>query len=198
MNEHGRVLSVPDTLSQTPRSDASSTRLRRIIDERYDFVWRAVRFLGVPEANAEDAAQLVFCVVARKLRDIAPEAESSFLFATASRVASEARRSARRGLATSDRNVDEIEAPLPTVDDLLDQRRARQTLDEVLGAMPIDLRSVFVLFEIEELTVPEIATAVGVRVGTAASRLRRAREEFRAILKRRNAAQCYAGRGGRP
>ena len=47
-----------------------------------------------------------------------------------------------------------------------------------------ELRVVFVLFELEELSVPEIAKIVGVPEGTASSRLRRAREEFQKAAKR--------------
>jgi len=38
---------------------------------------------------------------------------------------------------------------------------------------------VFVLFELEGMTTPEIAELIGIPLGTAASRLRRARETFR-------------------
>jgi RNA polymerase sigma-70 factor (ECF subfamily) len=55
--------------------------------------------------------------------------------------------------------------------------------------MPVELRLVFVLYEIEEMTTPAIAAAIGVPVGTVASRLRRARESFRAIVRRMQAAQ---------
>jgi RNA polymerase sigma-70 factor (ECF subfamily) len=61
--------------------------------------------------------------------------------------------------------------------------------------MPSDLRMVFVLYEIEELTLPEIAVATGVRLGTLTSRLRRARAEFKSIVKRRVAAAA-GPRGG--
>jgi RNA polymerase sigma-70 factor (ECF subfamily) len=62
-------------------------------------------------------------------------------------------------------------------------------LQEVLDQMPLELRAVFVLYEIEELTMAEIAEAVGIPPGTAASRLRRARESFHAIVRRLRAAQ---------
>jgi len=66
----------------------------------------------------------------------------------------------------------------------------------VLAQMPLELRTVFVLFELEEMTTPEIAELVGVPVGTAASRLRRAREEFQRLVAR---VQARArGVGGRP
>jgi RNA polymerase sigma-70 factor (ECF subfamily) len=179
--------------------DASPVRLRRLVDKHFDFVWRVVRFLGVPELAAEDAAQQVFCVVARKLGNIAVGSEISFLFSTASRVASEARRAARSRPVASDQDVDALQSEVPGPDELVDRRRARDALQAVLDSMPLELRVVFVLFEIEELTLPEIAAMTGIPLGTATSRLRRAREEFEGALKRRRAAEKHsAARGGRP
>ena len=174
-----------------------AARVRRMVESHYDTVWRTIRFLGVPDASADDVAQHVFCVAARKLDQIAPGAERSFLLSTAWRASSEHRRAARRSPAASERDLDDLEAPLPSPEQLLDTKRARAVLQSVLEAMPADLRLVFVLFEIEELTLPEIASATGLRLGTATSRLRRAREEFHEIVKRRNAAASGAGRGVR-
>jgi RNA polymerase sigma-70 factor (ECF subfamily) len=174
--------------------DETAARLRRVIDCHYDLVWRAVRCFGVPDAFAEDEAQRVFCIAARRLDQIAPGAEPAFLFATARRVASDARRAARRRPEAAEWEVDGLYGVFPSTEELVDQRRARQTLDEVLGEMPVELRVVFVLCEIEELTTPEIAATVGIPVGTAASRLRRAREVFRSILRRRMAAGGRAER----
>jgi RNA polymerase sigma-70 factor (ECF subfamily) len=70
------------------------------------------------------------------------------------------------------------------MEDLLDRRRARALLDSILDALPLDLRAVLVLHEIDELSTSEIAEVVGVPVGTAASRLRRAREVFAERLRR--------------
>jgi len=174
---------------------SAALRLRQMVDRQYDVVWRTVRFLGVPDASAEDAAQQVFCVAARKLDAIPDGAELRWLLGTAWRVASEHRRAARRRPATSEGDVDAYAATIPAPDELVDEKRARAVLHTVLAAMPADLRMVFVLFEIEELTLPEIAVATGLRVGTATSRLRRAREEFQSIVKRRTAAESRM-RGG--
>jgi len=179
--------------------ESPTARLRRMVDGHYDAVWRTVRFLGIPDANAEDVAQQAFCIAARRLDGIAPGAELSFLLATAWRVASEHRRAARRRpvASGSSEDLDTLEAHLPSPEDLLDKKRARVVLQGVLDAMPADLRMVFVLYEIEELTAPEIAAATGVRLGTVTSRLRRAREEFQGIVKRRNAALGRAGGGSK-
>ena len=72
----------------------------------------------------------------------------------------------------------------PSAEALLDQRQARELLDVALAELPLELRAVFVLAELEEMTLPAIAALIGVPVGTATSRLRRARIHFAAIAAR--------------
>jgi len=164
-------------------------RIRAMVDAHYDFVWRTLRLLGVDDAGAEDGAQQVMCVLARRIDEIEPGTERSFLFSAARRVAANLRRAARRRPATGDVDLDTLAASLPHPDALLDARRAHELLERVIAAMPFELRLVFALHEIEEMTTPEIAQVVGIPVPTAASRLRRAREAFRAIVRRLDAAQ---------
>jgi RNA polymerase sigma-70 factor (ECF subfamily) len=66
----------------------------------------------------------------------------------------------------------------PSPEDLSDQNQALRILDRALATMDIDLRAVFVLYEVEELTMSEIAVALQIPAGTVASRLRRARTDF--------------------
>jgi RNA polymerase sigma-70 factor (ECF subfamily) len=175
-----------------------SGRLRGIIDLHYDFVWRTIRNFGVDEADAEDAAQRVLCVLARRIADIPPGAEVSFLFSTATRVASDTRRASRRRPVVPLASVEELVAIAPSAEELVDERRAREVLHRVLDSMPIDLRSVFVLFELEEMTVAQVASVVGIPTGTVSSRLRRARESFQNIVRRLHAAQRDRAPRGRP
>jgi RNA polymerase sigma-70 factor (ECF subfamily) len=174
---------------------ADARRLRVLVDEYYDFVWRSLRYLGLPPADADDGAQQVMCVLARRLGDVKPGAERSFLFSTATRVASTSRRARRRHPADAAQDPEALMASTPTGDELLDERRAHEMLHRIIQGMPVELRLVFVLYEIEELTTPEIAATVGVPVGTIASRLRRARETFQAIVKRMQAAGRAPGEG---
>lgn len=168
---------------------AGDQRLRALVDEHYDFVWRTLRYLSVPDASAEDGAQQVMCVLARRLGEVDEGAERAFLFSTAMRVAATMRRSdRRRPRASAGEDVDALANDMPGTDELLDERRAHEALRRVLDDMPLDLRLVFVLFELEELTAPEIAAMLGIPVGTVASRLRRAREVFQAIVRRMKAA----------
>ena len=185
-----------------PASDAAGptharedeARLRRMLDESFDFIWRSLRRFGLSDDRADDAAQQVFIIASRKLDMIRPDAERSFLFGTAMRVASDMRHSAvaRREIAHADPAGDLADTS-SSPDDLIDQRRAREMLDGVLHAMEEDLRAVFVLFELEEMPTAEIAALLAIPPGTVASRLRRAREEFEVqiarIQKRRGGGQ---------
>ncbi|MBI4704839.1 MAG: sigma-70 family RNA polymerase sigma factor [Deltaproteobacteria bacterium] len=171
-------------------------RVRRIFGEQCRFVWRYLRRLGLSEAEADDVAQKVFMVLARRIDEVERDKERSFLCGTAVRVCSEHRRrqAQRLELAQGAALGAGEGAPLP--DDIADRRRARALLDEVLGKMGLDLRAVFVLFELEERSMAEIAELLGLPAGTVASRLRRARESFRAIVRRMRAGGQLPG-GGR-
>lgn len=158
----------------------SGARLRTLFDGQFDFVWRSLRRLGVPELTVDDATQEVFLVVSRRLGDIEPGRERSFLFATALRVASTARRAAARRGIHDDAEVAQLVDHTPGPEELADRKRARDVLDRVLATLELDLRAVFVLYELEEMTMAEIAITLELPPGTVASRLRRAREAFEA------------------
>lgn len=176
-----------------PRSDRDDARLRAIVNEHYDFTWRSLRRLGVPPAEVDDCTQQVLLVASRKLDDIQPGSERAYLFSTAMRVASDARRSRTRRREVTDDDAGEAFDPSPDPEQIADRRRARALLDEVLDAMPMDLRAPFVLFELEEVSTAEIGAMLDLPAGTVASRLRRAREEFQKIVARVQARAAFAG-----
>lgn len=161
---------------------SSQARVRAAVDLHYDGVWRFLRRFGVAESEAEDAAQKVFVVFAEKLSTVEPRAEKSFLFSSAVRIASDVRKKrarSREELAKGDAYAEPLD-PAPSAEDQIDARRMRRWLDEVLDALPDDLRAVFVLVEVEGHTMADASEALGVPAGTVASRLRRAREAFEA------------------
>jgi len=168
-------------------SASDQGRLRAMIDAHSDFVWRALRGLGLLPHEADDATQRVFVVASERIDSIEMGCERAFLFQTAVRVASHARRAVARRREVLCEHPPEGDEGAPGSDELLEQRRARQLLDEVLASLELDLRTVFMLFELEELSIPEIAEMLGIPRGTVSSRLRRAREEFSAELARRKA-----------
>ncbi len=168
-------------------------RLRRIFDEQFTFIWRYLRRMGLNEADADDAAQKVFLVLSRKLDTIDTSKERAFLCGTAARVYSEFRRARmRRREVAGDSAAEPVDLALGP-DDLADRQRARALLDAVLEQMDEKTRAVFVLFELEEMSTAQIADMLDLPAGTVASRLRRARESFHAIVKRMRAGGQLPG-----
>jgi RNA polymerase sigma-70 factor (ECF subfamily) len=184
-------------LADAPRLNVTDVnadaRVRALIEEHFSFVWRLLRRVGVHQDDADDAAQHVFMVAAAKIATIASGRERSFLVGVVLRTAATARRRQRRRREIDDEQaLEDSPDPAPQPDELLERRRAREVLDEVLDAMPLHVRSVFILHEIEHLLVREIAPLLDVPEGTVASRLRRGRQLFtdrierlRATLRRR-------------
>ncbi len=171
------LLSYPLPLGRLANGRAD-VRLRGIVAAHFEAMWRLLRRLGVPEHDLDDAVQEVIWVLARKLEAVAIESERAFVLSTAYRVASTMRRSRRRRPEMVELSGEHLAAPGPDPEGLLEQQRARAWLDEALAALPLELRAVFVLYELERLTMAEIAEALGLAAGTVASRLRRARAAF--------------------
>jgi RNA polymerase sigma-70 factor, ECF subfamily len=161
-----------------------SARLRALIDRHFDFVWRSARRLGLHSADADDVAQDVFIVAARRIDEVDPERERSFLFGTLLRVAATRRRSDGR---RREELVDTLETQLDVgldPEELSELMSVRPLLSEILDGLPPAQRVVFVLYEMEELSLPEICELLDVPAGTVASRLRAGREAFRAAARR--------------
>lgn len=175
-----------------PREAEERRRLEAMARESFQFIWRSLRRLGVAEAATDDAAQKVFEIATRRLAVIRPGSERAFLFNTAVRVAIEVRRRERSSRETAE-EVDDFVDPAHLPDEAADLKRRREALDDLLDSMPMDLRAVFVLYELEELGTQEIAVLLDIPRGTAASRLRRARQHFEAQVKRLRARRGFEG-----
>jgi RNA polymerase sigma-70 factor (ECF subfamily) len=194
-------LAVVDTRSpvrEAVREAAVSSpdRLTTLFRDHFDLVWRTVRRLGVPPEALDDAAQEVFVIASRRLASIEAGKERAFLYGTAVRVASTARRTSSRRRRAPEEAPDPVDTA-PAVDELVERKRARELLDELVARLPDDTRPVFVLYELEGLTMDEIASCLEVPPGTVSSRLRRAREVFQAAVARidRDQARKEARRG---
>ena len=164
-------------------------RLRGMMAYHFETVWRSLRRLGVPDAGADDSAQQVFVVAARRLDEIEVGGERRYLLGIAVRVASDARRTIARRREVPLDGESPASSPLAArprqPDEALEQKRDLALLAALLDDMPDELREAFVLFELEELSAPEVGRVLDIPVGTVASRVRRARERLRESLTKR-------------
>jgi RNA polymerase sigma-70 factor (ECF subfamily) len=158
-------------------TECNDSRVSKLVECYYEDVLRTARKFGVSANDVEDVAQKVFILASRKLNQIELGSERSFLYGTTIRVAGDLVRSAvvRREIAQDD--IDPIQTG-HNLDSIVDQFHARAALDHLLSTMPDELRSVFVLYEVEELTMAQISELLRLPTGTVASRLRRSREWF--------------------
>ena len=177
-----------------PLLSPADLRVRAFVDSHIAFVTRVLRRAGTPRAEIDDEVQRTFIVATRRLDDIHPSAERSFLFRTALNLAAHAKRKvARRREVDSDQAAEQVER-LATPEALTDQKMTRALLNGVIDQMNATWRATFVLHELEEMSMTEVADTLGIPRGTVASRLRGARNEFRARLAAINGFEAAAAR----
>lgn len=140
------------------------------------FAWRVSARLGVAEADLPDVCQEVFVAVHRMLPAFERRSSiTTWIYAICVRTASRYRRKAHRRREEAHGTLPERGAASDPLN-ALELREFRDKLGAVLDDLPSGQRDVFILYELEELTVPEAAAIVGCPVQTAYSRLHAARE----------------------
>ncbi|HVH43406.1 MAG TPA: sigma-70 family RNA polymerase sigma factor [Labilithrix sp.] len=177
-------------LDSTTANGAKLSWFRAVFDAEFEYVWWSLRRLGVLERDAEDVAQAVFVEVFRghdrydQARPIRP-----WLFAFAFRFASDYRRLARHRVELLDEHPDPP-SYAPLAEDALVAQEARALVARALESIDLTRRAVFILHELDEVPMADVAASLGIPTNTAYSRLRIARKEFTTAVRR------LARRGG--
>lgn len=149
-----------------------------IYEREFDYVWRSLGRLGVPPDELADAVHEVFLVLHKRWNDVDPERPiRPWLFGVARRVAVAARRRQRETPAIVDPPAPE---PETAQRDLL--WTALRTLDD-------DRRAVVILHDLEGHTGAEIAAMLDIPVNTVHSRLRLARADLLAAVRKLRGAE---------
>ena len=159
-----------------------------VYEEQMEFVWRTVRRMGVRTADVDDVVQEVFVIVHRRLAEFEGRAKLKtwvfrilvhlvrHYFRTHQRKPGDRATEAATDMQTLTTEHD------PTV--ALERVEALRILDRLLAQLDEDKREVFVLAEVEQMSVPEIAEILEANINTVGSRLRAARQEFEKALLR--------------
>jgi len=167
--------------------------LTEIYAQHADFVWRTVRRLGVPEAEANDSVQDVFVVVHKSLSQFEGRSSlTTWLFTICRSVARERRRRSRRDRdAHDDTSVEEEVDLRADVARTAEHNQRLMLLETILSGFEVEQRNVFILFEIEKLTGEEISEVLAIPLGTVYSRLQLARKAFKQALTRNEARERF-------
>lgn len=160
-----------------------------LFQQHFAFVWRCLRTLGVCAADIDDVTQEVFIVAHRRLAEFESErALRPWLYGILRHVASNHRRGRRRARQREDRLHHEPPPPPPkTPIEALEAQEAADLVTRTLQKLEPNRREVFLLVEVEQLPIPEVAVALDIPINTAYSRLRLARADFQAALLREGA-----------
>lgn len=178
------ILRIMPNDREKPRPVAAALTLEEVYRDHFDFVFRQAMRLGGPGIDAEDAAQEVFMVVARKLHTFdATSLVTTWLYGITLNVVRAQRRRLRiRRLF--ELGEDKSEVPVRSVDraEVLDAHRIAY---EILDKLAPKKREVFILAEFEGLSCEEIARLCDTKTETVWSRLHYARKEFSERLQAR-------------
>jgi len=167
---------APDDAGAPPRT------FRQLFEVHAPFVWRALLALGVGDGDVADASQQVFLVLHRKLSRLEPGCSPrTFMYGICLRVAADYRKRIRRRHEHLVADVPEM-ACRATQEDRAWQQQSLQRLRVALDDLAPGQREVFVLYEIEELPMVEVARAIGRSLQTAYGRLYAARKAVAAAL----------------
>lgn len=160
----------------------------------FGYVFALLGRLGVPAASVEDVAQEVFLVLHRRRHEFRNDSSvRTWLHGIAVHTGRRHRDRARRALEPSRRPPAPPDPRTPEED--VSAKRDLERLDALLDGLTGEQREVFVLVEIAELPVPEIAELLGVKLNTVYSRLRLARAAVRAALDRMHAEEGVGDAG---
>jgi RNA polymerase sigma-70 factor (ECF subfamily) len=180
------AVALPAVCGESEVPDAVGTRastFEEVYDTYFDFVWRNLRRLGVDESSVDDAAHDVFIVVYRQFSGFDGRNYKGWLFAISQRVAWHYRRSAARRRLKQVNDAEDCPAHGSGPDSSHERKEALAIVHHLLLQLSEDRRAVFVLSELEQMSVPEIARMLGLPLNTAYSRLRLARRDFGVRLR---------------
>ena len=177
-------------LALAPPAGAGARAQHALFVEMYrahfSYVWRSLARLGVRDADLPDLAHDVFVVVHRKLPGYdASRPVKPWLYGICFRVALDKKRkhaSFREVLGTDAAERASTHAPGP--DARAEAREAHDLVMRALDTLDFDKRAVFVLSELEGMSMPEVAEVIDAPLNTLYSRLRLARTAFTEAVRR--------------
>lgn len=166
----------PDAATAALPQSRDVTNIGQLVREHAGYVWRVLRSLGVHESDLDDVSQEVFITVHRRLSTFEERSTlTTWIYGIAIRVASDYRKRAHRRHEVVTATPPERLAA-SSQDAALERKEAWALVQRALDALTEDQRHAFVLYEIEGLTIREIAEVLECPLQTIYSRLLVARE----------------------
>ena len=172
---------------------------RWLYDQQFERVYRLVQRLGVPERDAPTSARRCSCACTAGWGASAATPRS----APGCSASPSMKRAAGAGCARSSQALLALYSrgrnpALASRTTCWPGPKAGASWPRLLDQLKPKLREVFVLFEIEELSLDQVSAVLNVGAETVKSRIKRARSEFERLRKQRALVAVAGGAGRRP
>jgi len=172
-----------DLIERFKRGDPSA--FAAIVLRHQDRIYTLCRYMLRDPEDAQDAAQDVFFKAYRALEDFRPDSSLyTWIYRIAVNTCLDYRRKSRREVFRSAPLTEDLPSDEPFPKQLYESAEIHDSIQLALQKLPEKLRAAIVLREIEELSYKEITEVLHVSVGTVKSRISRAREQLRHLLKK--------------
>jgi len=171
-------------MTDAPHPLPFAPSLEDVYRDQFAYVWHSLRRLGIGVADLPDVTHDAFIAVHRSLAKYDPARPiRPWLFGIAFRVASDRR---KRDRTAREVVHDALEIPdaKPLADQQLSDEQTRAMVLEALQDLDVERRAVIILHDIDGVPITEIARVLEVPDKTLYSRLRIAREQFAAAIRR--------------
>jgi RNA polymerase sigma-70 factor, ECF subfamily len=167
-----------------PQSDLSH-QAPDIFAQHGAFVRRTLRYLGVGESDLDDLMQEVFLVVHRRLDHFEEKGRTrAWLYSICLRVTFSQRRKRACWHKKTRISALRAESTEPSQHEHVEHNEALMRGVQLLNQLAPHQRQIFVLYEVHDLSMSEIAETLGCKLQTAYSRLHRARSQISAAAER--------------
>jgi len=181
-----RAVSAQARPAEVSPTKAATHDFRSLYEHYFPLVWRWATRLGIPHSALDDVVQEIFLAIFQHVDEF--EGRSSlktWIFGVTIGVTRNFRRRHTSGpVGGSSSELDTLLERAPHPEEIAQQSEALALLQTILDALDDEKREVFVLSELEELTMIEISQIVGVSPNTITSRLRLARQAVQAAWER--------------
>jgi len=156
-----------------------------LVRKYQDRVYNLCRYMIRDPQDAQDAAQDTFLKAYKALKDFRPDSSLyTWIYRIAVNTCLDYRRKSHREALRNEPLAEDLPSDKPFPDQLYESGEITEAIQLAIQKLPEKLRAAIVLRELEELSYEEIAEVLHTSAGTVKSRISRAREQLRHILKK--------------
>jgi len=176
-------INVSDSIERFKKGDASA--FEDIVRSHQDRIYNLCRYMLQNRGDAQDAAQDIFIKAYKGLKDYRPFSSFyTWIYRIAVTTCLDYKKRSRRESLRNEPLAEDLPSDAPFPDQLYESRESIEAVQLALQNLPNKLRAAIVLREMEGLSYEEIAEVLHISLGTVRSRISRAREKLRRLLKK--------------